>query len=161
MMLLVGTVLGWLGIGSFVGVAFLKNYLRVGTRFAEKLDWELIAAIAIVWPWPLWGWYSSRNTPIPAFARIGVMAIVFIGSLGFGWVGGLNLYDTIYSKELELSDKVAIGAMIEKIIDPKWIGDSIAKIERLDERRLEWIAASPLAPGQNIAKSAPRPGTNR
>jgi len=66
-----------------------------------------------------------------------------------------------YSKELEPADKVAIGAMIEKIIDPKWIGNSIAKIERLDERRLEWIAASPLAPGQNIAKSASRPGINR
>jgi hypothetical protein len=30
--------------------------------------------------------------------------------------------------------------MIEKIIDPKWTGSAIDKIERLDERRLEWIA---------------------
>jgi len=161
MMLLVGTVLGWFGIGSLVGVAFLKNCMRVGTRFPEKVDGQLIVAIAIVWPWPLWVWYSSRNSPIPALARIGVIAIVFIGSLGLGWVGGLNLYDTIYPKELELADKVAIGAMIEKIIDPKWTGNSIAKIERLDERRIESIAASPLAPGQNIAKTASRPGTNR
>jgi hypothetical protein len=138
MMLLVGTVLGWLGIGSLVGVAFLKNYLRVGTRFPEKVDWQLIAAIAIAWPWPLWVWYSSPNTPIPALIRIGIMTIVFIGSLGLGWVVGLNLYDTIYPKELELADKVAIGALIEKIIDPKWIGDSIAKVERLEERRLEF-----------------------
>src|SRR5262245_38744093 len=122
MMFLVGVALGWLGIGGLVGVGFLKNHLRIGTRFPEKVDWQLIAAIAIVWPWPLWVWYSSRNAPIPRTVRVG---LVTVGTLGSGWVGGLNLYDTIYPKES--ADKAAIGAMIEKVIDPKWTGDSSAK----------------------------------
>ena len=125
MMILVGVALGWLVIGSLVGVAFLKNYLRIGTRFPEKVDWQLIAAIAVVWPWPVWVWYSSRSILIPETARIGLIAMVFMGSLGSGWVLGLNFYDSLYPKEP--ADKMAIGAMIDKIIDPKWTGDSIAK----------------------------------
>jgi hypothetical protein len=157
MMILVGVALGWLGIGSVVGVALLKDYLRSWTRFPTSLDWRLIAAVIIGWPWPLWFWYSRRHSPIPETARTAFFALVFTGSLGLGWVGGLNLYDTIYPRELELADKMAIGAMIEEIIDPKWTGNSVAKNEHLDERRLEWIAASSLG----SAKTASKPGTNR
>ena len=161
MILLVGVAFGWLGIGSLVGFAFLKNYLRIGARFPEKVDWQLITAIAIVWPWPVWIWYSSRTIPIPRTARIGLLTIVFVGALGSGWIGGMHLYDSFYPEQLGLSDKIAIGAMIEKIIDPKWTGTTIAKIERLDERRLQWIATSPLTREQNgIVKAAPRPATN-
>jgi hypothetical protein len=140
MMFLVGVALGWLGIASLVAFAFLKNHLRIGTGLQEKLDWQLIAAIAIVWPWPLWVCYSSHNTPIPRTVRVGLVAIVLVGALGSGWVGGLHLYDSLNPKDLEPADKVAISSMIEKIIDPKWTGSAIDKIERLDERRLEWIA---------------------
>jgi hypothetical protein len=159
MMFLVGVALAWLGIGSLIGVAFLK-YHR-GSGFARNMDWQLIAAIAVVWPWPLWVWYSGRCIPLPETARIGLRVTVFMGSIGLGWVFGLSFYDSVYPRRMELADQVAIDAMIAKVTDPKWTG-STAKREHLDEGRLTLISASPRAPGQNgIAKTAPRSGPIR
>jgi hypothetical protein len=54
MILLLGVILCWLAIGSLIGVSFLRDYLRAEARFPEEVDWSLIAAVAIVWPWPVW-----------------------------------------------------------------------------------------------------------
>ncbi len=162
MMFLVEVALVWLGIGSLIGVAFLKYHLESG--FEGKVDLQLIAAIAVVWPWPLWVWCSGHCVPLPETARTGLRATVFIGSLGLGWVFGLSYYDSVYPQRTELADQVTIDAMIAKVTDPKWTGSTAntAKSEHLDEGRLTLIAASPRAPGQNAtAKTAPRSGTSR
>ncbi len=161
MMFFAEMAIGWLGIGSFVAAAVLIGHLRTGSVFPRRTRWWLIPAVTVAWPWPAWVWYSGLDIPIPRTARIGLVTIVLVGVLGSGWVCGLNLYDFLNPKELELADKRAIGAMIERIIDPESTGNT-AKNEHLDETRLELIAASPPASGQNgSAKTASRPGTNR
>ena len=116
MMFLLWIALGWLGIGSLVAVAILIEH-RLSTRsFPERADWWLIPALTIGWPWAVWLWYVA-NTKIPQTARIGLFTFLLIGALDFGWGCGLKLYDSLYPKELEPPNTLALNAMVERIIN--------------------------------------------
>jgi hypothetical protein len=126
MVLLLGVILCWLAIGSLIGASLLRDYLRAEARFPEEVDWSLIAAVAIVWPWPVWVWYSSRHA-IPETARIGLMAIIFTGSLGLGWVSGLNLYEYVYPKQPETADVPGLNVMIQGVLNSEVTGNISTK----------------------------------
>jgi hypothetical protein len=106
--------LGWLVVGSLVSAAVLMEHFRLASRFPGKAGWWLILALIIGWPWPVWVWYANSRTSRSAR---GLATLVLIGALGFGWGGGLTLYDFLYPKGLEHPDTPALNAIIERIIN--------------------------------------------
>ena len=94
---------------------------------------------------------------------MGLVTIVLVGALGLGWVCGSNLYTLLY--ESERTDKAAIDAMIERIIDAELNGNPASKNEHLDETGVELILAPPARSrreaGQNQnPRTASGPGTH-
>jgi len=108
-----GMALGWLGAGSVVATAVLIEHFRTEREFPSTAGWWLVPAIILGWPWPLShaAKHKSRQT-----ARIGLVTLVLIAAMGFGWGFGLELYDFLYTKKFESPDAPALNAKIEHLI---------------------------------------------
>jgi hypothetical protein len=141
---LVGMAVGWLGVGTLVAAGVLTEHLVSARRFPVRAGWWLMPALAIAWPWPVWVWYATHDTPTGRIGRgleIGVVTIVLAGALGLGWVCGSNLYSFLCLQEPEVTNRTALNAMVERIIDAESNGSPNAKNEHFDE-----TAESALAP---------------
>jgi hypothetical protein len=76
------------------------------------------------------------------------------------------LYSLVHPKDLELTDKAAIVAMIERIIRAESNGNPNTKKEHLNQTGVELDLASPVRSGREVGqngnpRTASEPGTNR
>ncbi len=108
-----GMALGWLGAGSIVATAVLIEHFRTEREFPSTAGWWLVPAIILGWPWPLS--HAAKNKSRQT-ARIGLVTLVLIAAMGFGWGFGLELYDFLYTKKFESPDAPALNAKIEHLI---------------------------------------------
>ena len=108
-----GMALVWLGAGSIVATAVLIEHFRTEREFPSTAGWWLVPAIILGWPWPLS--HAAKNKSRQT-ARIGLVTLVLIAAMGFGWGFGLELYDFLYTKKFESPDAPALNAKIEHLI---------------------------------------------
>ncbi|SRR6266496_5791463 len=108
-----GMALGWLGAGSIVATAVLIEHFRTEREFPSTAGWWLVPAIILGWPWPLS--HAAKNKSRQT-ARIGLITLVLIAAMGFGWGFGLELYDFLHTKKFESPDAPALNAKIEHLI---------------------------------------------
>src|SRR5262249_33091340 len=108
-----GMTLGWLGAGSVVAAAVLIEHFRTEKEFPRTAGWWLGPAIVFCLPWPVShvAQNGGRQT-----AHIGLVTVVLIAAMSFGWGFGLELYDFLYPKKFETPDAPALNAKIESLI---------------------------------------------
>ena len=108
-----GMTLGWLGAGSVVATAVLIEHFRTEKEFPRTAGWWLVPAIILGWPWPLSHVAKNRGRQT---ARIGLVTVVLIAAMSFGWGFGLEMYDFLYLKEFETPDAPALTTKIERLM---------------------------------------------